>query len=105
MINGRPLKSIVQFTPTTKDGTVKVSITFSSEGFAEGESAVVFEKIFDVATETEKTAGTQTTDLLVARHENLNDKNQTVTVHYHPPIPQTGEGTSASPLSFSDLKT
>ena len=61
-----------------------VSVTFSTEGLAEGDTVVVFEKIFDVATTAEKTAGTQTTDLLIAKHEDINDKDQTITIHFRP---------------------
>jgi hypothetical protein len=43
---------MVEFVPTTKDGTVDVNITFSTEGLSEGDRIVVFEAIFDVATET-----------------------------------------------------
>ena len=88
LVSGQPLKSIVEFTPTTKDGTVEVSITFSTEGLSEGDRLVVFEKVFDVATEAETLNGTQTNDLLIARHEDLSDDDQTITIHFRP---TTGE--------------
>ena len=88
LVSGQPLKSIVEFTPTTKDGTVEVSITFSTEGLSEGDRLVVFEKVFDVATEAEILNGTQTNDLLIARHEDLSDDDQTITIHFRP---TTGE--------------
>jgi LPXTG-motif cell wall-anchored protein len=88
MVDSQPIKSIVEFTPSTKDGTVDVNITFSTEGLSEGDKIVVFEKIYDVATETEIADGTQTEDLLIARHEDLNDSDQTITIHFRP---TTGE--------------
>ena len=88
MVDAQPIKSIVEFTPGTKDGTVDVNITFSTEGLSEGDKIVVFEKIYDVATETEIADGTQTEDLLIARHEDLNDSDQTITIHFRP---STGE--------------
>ena len=84
MVNGMPIKSIVTFTPATTDGEVKVDITFSTEGLAEGDKVVIFEKVFDVATDVEVKAGTQTEDLLIARHEDITDTEQTITVHFRP---------------------
>lgn len=84
MTAGQPVTSIVEFTPTSSNGTVVVKITVSTEGLVEGDNIVVFEKVFDVATEAEIEAGTQTEDFLVAKHEDLNDKNQTITVHFRP---------------------
>ena len=88
MVNGQPIKSIVEFTPDTKDGTVDVKITFSTEGLSEGDRIVIFEKIYDVATEEEISEVTQTEDLLIARHEDLNDSDQTIKIHFRP---TTGE--------------
>ena len=83
-VNGAPIVSLVEFTPTDTNGSVVVNITFSTEGLAEGDQIVVFEKIFDVATEAEIQSGTQTEDLLIAKHEVQNDKGQTITVHFRP---------------------
>ena len=79
---------MVEFVPTSKDGTADVNITFSTEGLSEGDRIVVFEAIFDVATETEIAEKTQTEDLLIARHEDLSDDDQTITIHFRP---STGE--------------
>ena len=84
----QPVVSMVEFVPTSKDGTVDVNITFSTEGLSEGDRIVVFEAIFDVATETEIAEKTQTEDLLIARHEDLSDDDQTITIHFRP---STGE--------------
>ena len=75
--NGNPVTAVLEFTPETSEGTVKVNITFSSEGLSEGDKIVVFEKIFDVST-----------NILIGAHEDLNDKAQTITVHF---MPLTGE--------------
>lgn len=83
-VNGAPIVSLVEFTPTDTNGSVVVNITFSTEGLAEGDQIVVFEKIFDVATEAEIQSGSQTEDLLIAKHEDQNDKGQTITVHFRP---------------------
>ena len=77
MVNGQPVVSMVEFTPKSSEGTVEVKITFSSEGLSEGDKIVVFEKVFDVET-----------NILIGSHEDLNDKDQTVTIHFRP---STGE--------------
>ena len=77
MVNGQPVVSKVEFTPKSSEGTVEVKITFSSEGLSEGDKIVVFEKVFDVET-----------NILIGSHEDLNDKDQTVTIHFRP---STGE--------------
>ena len=77
MVNGQPVVSMVEFTPMSSEGTVEVKITFSSEGLSEGDKIVVFEKVFDVET-----------NILIGSHEDLNDKDQTVTIHFRP---STGE--------------
>lgn len=77
MVNGQPVVSMIEFTPKSSEGKVEVKITFSSEGLSEGDKIVVFEKVFDVDT-----------GILIGSHENLNDKDQTVTIHFRP---STGE--------------
>ena len=61
-----------------------VKITFSTEGLEEGDKIVVFEKIYDVATDVEKASGIQSEDILIARHEDINDDDQTVSIHFRP---------------------
>lgn len=80
--NQMPVTSVVEFVPSEADGFVNVDITFSTEGLVEGDKVVVFEKVFDVATEAEISSGTQTEDVLIATHEDLEDKDQTVTIHF-----------------------
>ena len=84
MSDGKPVMSAVSFVPVTPDGEIKVDITFSSEGLAEGDRIVVFEKIYDVATEEEIGSAVRAGDILVAQHEDLNDEDQTVTIHFRP---------------------
>ena len=86
--NDQPVVSMIEFVPTTKDGSVDVNITFSTAGLSEGDRIVVFEAIFDVATKAEIAEGTQTEDILIARHEDLGDDDQTITIHFRP---STGE--------------
>ncbi|MBR0395665.1 MAG: VaFE repeat-containing surface-anchored protein [Clostridiales bacterium] len=83
-VAGQPVTSIAVFNPTTEDGTVTVDITISTEGLAEGDKIVIFEKIYDIATDEEIKNGIQTGDLLIARHEDLTDTDQTITLHYRP---------------------
>lgn len=83
-VAGQPVTSIAVFNPKTEDGTVNVDITISTEGLAEGDKIVIFEKIYDVATDEEIKNGIQTGDLLIARHEDLTDTDQTITLHYRP---------------------
>ena len=77
MRDGKPVTAVLEFTPESSNGTVEVKITFSSKGLSEGDKIVVFEKVFDV-----------TTNILIGVHEDLKDKNQTVTIHF---MPLTGE--------------
>ncbi len=77
MSNGNPVISMLEFTPKSSEGSVEVKITFSSEGLSEGDKIVVFEKVYDVDT-----------GILIGSHEDLNDDNQTVTIHFRP---STGE--------------
>ncbi|MBP1568668.1 MAG: VaFE repeat-containing surface-anchored protein, partial [Oscillospiraceae bacterium] len=75
--DGKPITAVLEFTPEAANGTAEVKITFSSKGLSEGDKIVVFEKVFDV-----------TTNILIGVHEDLKDKNQTVTIHF---MPLTGE--------------
>lgn len=85
---GQPVLSIVEFVPEAPDGEVIVNTTFSSAGLSEGDRIVVFEKFYDVASEEEISSKTRTQDILVSRHEDLANEDQTITVHYRP---DTGE--------------
>lgn len=81
---GMPYTGSVVFVPVTADGEVTVEITFPSEGLEEGDRIVVFEKIYDVATAEELSSAERTEDILIAKHEDLSDEDQTVTIHFRP---------------------
>ena len=80
----------VEFTPTTADGEVKVEIPFDTSSFKGGDVIVVFEKVYDVATPEEKESGKQTEDVLITTHEDLTDKDQSITLTSKPYVPPTG---------------
>lgn len=82
--DGKNAVASVTFVPTEADGEVFVKASFSTEGLVEGDIIVVFENIYDVAEDIEIQNGEQTTDLLIAKHEDLSDKDQTITVHFRP---------------------
>ncbi|MCR4556987.1 MAG: VaFE repeat-containing surface-anchored protein [Saccharofermentans sp.] len=83
-VAGQPVISVMEFMPEASDGEIAVEISFTTEGLEEGDRIVVFEKIYDVATEDEIREGVQTKDILIASHEDLNSEDQTVTLHYRP---------------------
>lgn len=62
--NGNVLVTTKTFTPTAKDGTENVDITFDASGFA-GSSVVVYETL-------------SYNNIVVASHEDANDESQTV---------------------------
>ena len=93
MNDGIPVTNSIQFTPEKSDGTVTVPLEFKLDSLKFGESVVIFENIIDVATDDEKQAGTQERDIEIVRHNDLNNKDQTLK-YQHPPIPKTGEETS-----------
>ena len=84
MSAGQPLINIVEFSPAETDGEITLNTVFSSKGLLEGDKIVVFERFYDVATSEEISSKVRTQDILVSRHENLANEDQTVTVHYRP---------------------
>ena len=93
MANGVPVSNTVVFTPDKSNGTIDVPLTFNVETLKPGESVVIFENIYDVATEEEKQTGTQKENIEIVRHHDLKNKDQTLS-YKNPPIPKTGEETS-----------
>lgn len=93
MNNGLPVTNTVTFTPEKSDGTIEVTLSFNVESIKYGESVVIFEKLFDVATEEEKQTGTQKENIEIVRHNDLNNKDQTLNTKT-PVITKTGEVTS-----------
>ena len=92
--DGMPVTGVVYFRPKENNGTVEVPITFNVESLIYGESVVIFENIYDVATEKEKATGTQKEDIEIVRHNDLNNKSQTLKYSRNAVIPKTGEETS-----------
>ncbi len=92
MNDGKPVTNSVTFTPKESDGTVKVPLTFKTDSISSGEAVVIFENIYDVATEEEISNGVQFKDIEIVRHNDLKNKDQTL--KYNPTVPKTGEGTS-----------
>lgn len=74
LVNGNKVTASKNFTPETSDGSVDVEFTFNVSGL-KGRELVVFEKIY-----------LADTNILVADHEDINDKDQTVSVtgEHHP---------------------
>ena len=93
MDNGQPVTNTVVFTPDKSEGTIEVPLSFNIESIKYGESVVIFENLFDVATEQEKQNGTQKEDIEIVRHNDLKNKNQTLNTE-SPVITKTGEETS-----------
>ncbi|SCW34867.1 hypothetical protein SAMN02910456_00645 [Ruminococcaceae bacterium YRB3002] len=87
VIDGNEVALTAMFKPDKADGTTKLSMTFNSKGLSYDTVLVVFEEIYDVQYDE---AG-KSTLTLVASHQDINDKDQTV--KFVPPYaPQTGEG-------------
>ena len=85
--DGSPVTSTTEFVPEAEDGTVTVELTFNTAGFTEEDSVVVFENIYYVSEDTE--------DILIAKHEDLEDEDQTIGF-VSPDIPATGEGVAVT---------
>ena len=92
MNDGKPVTNSVIFTPKESNGTIKVPLTFKTDSLSAGEAVVIFENIYDVATEEEISAGIQLKDIEIVRHNDLKNKDQTLKVE--PYIPKTGGETS-----------
>ncbi len=92
--DGSPVKASTDFIPEEANGTTTVTFTFDTAGFTEEDAVVVFETIYDVAEESE----TQTEDIVIAKHEDLSDENQTIGF-VQPDIPATGETIAISTVA------
>ena len=73
-VDGKKVTAEKTFTPKTKDGTVKLTFTFNAAAIKDGSKLVVFEKCYEYDTKT------KTEDKLIAKHTDLNDDGQTVTL-------------------------
>ncbi len=80
LVDGEEIRSEVTFTPETADGEVTVSFTFDGSVINKDTEIVVFETLYRDETE-------------IAVHADIDDKDQTVTIHPQPEPekPQTGD--------------
>jgi len=80
LVDGKEVCSEVTFTPETADGKVTVSFTFDGSVITKDTEIVVFETLYREKTE-------------IAVHADIDDKDQTVTIHPQPEPekPQTGD--------------
>ena len=83
LVDGKEVTSEVTFTPETADGEVTVSFTFDGCAITKDTEIVVFETLYREGTE-------------IAVHSDIDDKDQTVTIHPQPEPekPQTGDNSN-----------
>lgn len=83
LVDGKEVCSEVTFTPETADGEVTVSFTFDGSAITKDTEIVVFETLYRDGTE-------------IAVHADIDDKDQTVTIHPQPEPekPQTGDNSN-----------
>ena len=114
-LNGKTVVASAEFTPTKRNGTVKVTFKFDATAIDLGKGGkngrkskeiVVYEKLFDISEETTTDANgnptTVTNNTLVSAHEDINDKNQTVTLK---DSPQTGDHTGFTDYTAGLIKS
>ena len=85
LVDGKEITSEVTFTAETADGEVTVSFTFDGSVITADTDIVVFETLYRDDTE-------------IAVHADIDDKDQTVTIHSQPEPekPQTGDDSNIS---------
>lgn len=83
LVDGKEVCSEVTFTPETADGEVTVSFTFDGSAITKDTEIVAFETLYRDGKE-------------IAVHDDIDDKNQTVTIHPQPEPekPQTGDNSN-----------
>lgn len=83
LVDGKEICSEVTFTPETADGEVTVSFTFDGSVITKETEIVAFETLYCEGTE-------------IAVHADIEDENQTVTIHPQPEPekPQTGDNSN-----------
>lgn len=83
LVDGKEVCSEVTFTPETADGEVTVSFTFDGSVITKETEIVAFETLYHEGTE-------------IAVHADIEDENQTVTIHTQPEPekPQTGDNSN-----------
>ena len=77
---GREVVSLQEFVPEEESGTVEVAIKFRATDLNEGDVVVVYENIYDKATEEETVMNAQSEDIIVLSHEDPNNKDQSLEV-------------------------
>lgn len=83
LVDDEKITSEVIFAPETSDGEVTVTFTFDGFAITKDTDIVVFENLFS-------------DDVEIATHADIEDKNQTVTIHPQPEPekPQTGDNSN-----------
>ena len=83
LVDGKEVCSEVTFTPETADGEVTVSFTFDGSAITKDTEIVAFETLYRDGKE-------------IAVHDDIDDKDQTVTIHPQPEPekPQTGDNSN-----------
>lgn len=83
LVDGKEVCSEVTFTPETTNGEVTVSFSFDGSVISKDKEIVVFETLYREGTE-------------IAVHADIDDKDQTVTIHPQPEPekPQTGDNSN-----------
>lgn len=71
LVDGEEIRSEVTFTPETADGEVTVSFTFDGSAITKDTEIVAFETLYRDGKE-------------IAVHDDIDDKDQTVTIHPQP---------------------
>ena len=77
-----------KFEPEEPSGVVDVKLKFKAQGLNSGDTVVVIENIYDMSTEEETALGIQYEDIRVIAHEDLDNKDQSLSVT---DIPVSGE--------------
>ena len=81
------IEAVMEFVPEEPDGTVEMEFTVDTEAL-QGQDLVVFERLYEGSV----SVGDIDVIVPVARHEDVNDRDQTVSVPVRPvPVPQTGD--------------
>lgn len=83
LVDGKEVCSEITFTPETADGEVTISFTFDGSVITKDTEIVVFETLYRDRKE-------------IAVHDDIDDKDQTVTIHPQPEPekPQTGDNSN-----------
>ena len=95
-VSGKKITAEKRFTPKTASGTVKLTFTFNATAIKDGSKLVVFEKCYEYKAKTE--------GKLTAKHTDLNDEGQTVTIQNKPEKPDKPEEPTDVPKTGDDTR-